>query len=101
MQYALPQLERLSIDVGALAHRRHALTEVLSRAGYAVLPPEGKFYLWVKWHSADLEWQWHKLADQGVFVLPGSLVNTPRSLPHQLDRFRRDGRAALPVFASQ
>jgi aspartate aminotransferase len=101
MQYAVPQLERLSIDVGALARRRHALTEVLSRAGYAVLPPEGTFYLWVKWHSADPERQWHKLADQGVFVLPGSLMNTPDHFRISLTASDEMVARALPVFASQ
>jgi aspartate aminotransferase len=101
MQYAVPQLERLSIDVGALAHRRHALTEVLSQAGYAVLPPEGTFYLWVKWLSADPERQWHKLADQGVFVLPGSLMNTPDHFRISLTASDEMVARALPVFASQ
>ena len=49
MQYAVPDLERLSIDVRALSRRRDALSEVLTRAGHHVLPPEGTFYLWARW----------------------------------------------------
>src|SRR6202035_4789069 len=75
MQYAIPHLERLSIDVQALARRRDRLTDGLSRAGHAVLPPEGTFYLWVKWSSGDPERQWNALADRGVFVMPGRLMN--------------------------
>jgi aspartate aminotransferase len=48
MQYAVPHLDRLSIDVRTLARRRDVLSEVLTRSGHAVLPPEGTFYLWVK-----------------------------------------------------
>jgi aspartate aminotransferase len=71
MQYAIPQLERLSIDVPALVRRRDVLTDALTRAGHTVLPPEGTFYLWVKWSSGDHERQWNALADRGVFVMPG------------------------------
>ena len=49
MQYAVPRLEGLTIDVAALARRRDALIGALARAGHAVLPPEGTFYLWASW----------------------------------------------------
>jgi aspartate aminotransferase len=76
MQYAVPHLERLSIDVGALARRRDALSEALLTAGHDVLPPEGTFYLWVRW-AGDPEHQWQSLADHGVFVMPGTLMKQP------------------------
>src|SRR5690606_8221936 len=77
MQYALPQLEGLFIDVPALTRRRDALSEALRRAGHSVLTPEGTFYLWARWRGGDADGQWNALADQGVFVLPGSLMNAP------------------------
>jgi aspartate aminotransferase len=76
MQYAVPHLERLSIDVAALARRRDALTEALGKAGHAVLPPEGTFYLWGRW-AGDPARQWEALAERGVFVMPGTLMKTP------------------------
>jgi aspartate aminotransferase len=76
MQYAVPQLERLSIDVAALARRRDALSEALGRAGHGVLPPEGTFYLWVRW-AGDPARQWEALAERGVFVMPGTLMKAP------------------------
>jgi aspartate aminotransferase len=76
MQYAVPHLERLSIDVAALARRRDALSEALGRAGHEVLPPEGTFYLWVRW-AGDPARQWEALADHGVFVMPGTLMKHP------------------------
>jgi aspartate aminotransferase len=41
MQYALPDLEGLSIDHAALARRRDVLIASLNRSGHAVLPPDG------------------------------------------------------------
>lgn len=48
MQYAVPDLEKLSIDQAALARRRDRFLATLLKAGYSVLPPEGTFYLWSK-----------------------------------------------------
>ncbi|MFT3916723.1 MAG: aminotransferase class I/II-fold pyridoxal phosphate-dependent enzyme [Anaeromyxobacteraceae bacterium] len=76
MQYAVPHLERLSIDVAALARRRDALMEALTRAGHSVLPPEGTFYLWGRW-AGDPVRQWEALAERGVFVMPGALMKAP------------------------
>jgi aspartate aminotransferase len=81
MQNALPQLDRLSIDVQALARRRDALSEALTRTGHGVLAPEGTFYLWVKWRDGAPQRQWNALAERGVFVMPGSLM-------HAADYFR-------------
>ena len=53
MQYAVPDLESLSIDQKALARRRDRLTAALARAGYDVLAPEGTFYLWSRWPKGD------------------------------------------------
>jgi aspartate aminotransferase len=100
MQYALPDLDRLSIDIGALARRRDRLTEVLTRAGYGVLPPEGTFYLWVKWRSGDPGRQWNALADRGVFVMPGSLMNAGDYFRVSLTASDEMVDRALPVFAS-
>ena len=69
MQYSVPQLESLSIDVAALARRRDALTAALTKAGHGVLPPEGTFYLWVRWAGRDPERLWNALADRDVFVV--------------------------------
>jgi len=77
MQYAVPHIDALSIDVAALARRRDALSDVLARAGHRVLAPEGTFYLWAKWSGSDHERLWNALADRSVFVMPGTLMNAP------------------------
>ena len=99
MQYAVPHLDRLSIDVPALSRRRDALSEVLSKAGYGVLPPEGTFYLWVRWLEGDSERQWNALADRGVFVLPGSIMDSPDYFRICLTASDEMVARALPVFA--
>jgi aspartate aminotransferase len=77
MQYAVPDLENLSIDRAALARRRDSLTAALRAAGYDVLRPEGTFYLWSKWRPGRPDELWNRLADRDVFVLPGAMMNTP------------------------
>jgi aspartate aminotransferase len=77
MQYAIPDLETLSIDQAALTRRRDCLMSALSENDYDVLPPEGTFYLWSRWPSGDPVQLWNHLADRNVFVLPGSLMNAP------------------------
>src|SRR5262249_52157845 len=77
MQYAVADLEALSIDQTALARRRDRLMAVLTGAGFEVLPPEGTFYLWSKWPSGDPDRHWSALADRKVFVMPGSVMNAP------------------------
>jgi aspartate aminotransferase len=99
MQYAVPQLDRLSIDVQALSRRRDLLTDVLTKAGHTVLPPEGTFYLWVKWPGGDPERLWNALADRGVFVMPGRLMNAPAYFRISLTASDEMIERALPVFA--
>ena len=99
MQNAVPHLERLSIDVQALARRRDALSEVLAKAGHTVLPPEGTFYLWVKWPGNDPERQWNALADRGVFVMPGSIMNARDYYRISLTASDEMVARALPAFA--
>jgi aspartate aminotransferase len=98
MQYAVPDLEGLSIDQEALRRRRDRLTEALSRAGFDMLSPEGTFYLWGRWPSGDPERQWNTLADSKVFVLPGAVMGMPEYLRLSLTASDRMVERALPAF---
>lgn len=100
MQYAVPDLENLSIDLAALARRRDVLTATLGKAGYEALVPEGTFYLWAKWLKGDPDAQWNKLADRDVFVLPGSVMNTPEYFRISLTASDQMVEQALPAFAA-
>jgi aspartate aminotransferase len=99
MQYAVPDLEKLSIDQAALARRRDKLIAALSRAGYEVLPPEGTFYLWARWPGSDPDRLWNRLADRDVFVMPGTLMNTPGWFRISLTASDEMVLRALPAFA--
>jgi aspartate aminotransferase len=100
MQYALPDLEGLSIDQAALARRRDRLTETLTGAGFQVLRPEGTFYLWSKWPTGNPEQHWNALADRKVFVLPGSIMDSPGYLRISLTASDRMVEQALPAFTA-
>ena len=101
MQYAVPHLDRLSIDVEALARRRELISEALTSSGHDVLPPEGTFYLWVKWSGDDPARQWNALADRGVFVMPGSIMNASDYFRISLTASDEMVARALPVFAGR
>jgi aspartate aminotransferase len=98
MQYAIPDLESVSIDRPALARRRDRLMSTLRENGYEVLPPEGTFYLWSKWPAGDPERLWNELADRNVFVLPGSIMNTPGYFRISLTASDEMVDRALPAF---
>lgn len=100
MQYALPELEKLSIDLEVLQARRDRLVPALRAMGYDLHVPEGTFYLLPRSPLPDDEAFVNRLAARDVFVLPGVTVEMPGyfrlSLTANDDMIER----ALPVFAS-
>ena len=108
LQYALPRLERFTIDVDRLQRKRDLLVEELRGMGYRLRRSEGSFYLFIHSPIPDDEAFTEALSQEDVFVLPGVLFETPgffrmsltasedmveRSLPH----FRAAiGRAEQP-----
>jgi aspartate aminotransferase len=99
LQHAVPELERLSIDVAALQRRRDRMVAALRNFGYQVGVPEGTFYLLPKSPMADDFAFVEQLAARDVFVLPGSAAELPGyfriSLTARDDMVDR----ALPIFA--
>jgi len=98
MQYAVPDLETLSIDREALARRRDLLCRTLGEAGWKAHRPEGTFYLWAKWPEGNPEHHWNALADRDVFVMPGSLMNSPDYFRISLTASDQMVERALPAF---
>jgi aspartate aminotransferase len=99
MQYAVPDLENLSIDLSALSRRRDLLSATLVAAGCRVVRPHGTFYLWAKWREGDSERQWNRLADRHVFVMPGSIMNAPDHFRISLTASDWMVERALPAFS--
>jgi aspartate aminotransferase len=100
MQYAVPDLDNLSINQMALTRRRDRLMAALLSARYSVLAPEGTFYLWTKWTDCNPQRQWNALADRDVFVLPGSLMNAPGYFRISLTASDEMVERALPAFTA-
>ncbi|MFE5408008.1 aminotransferase class I/II-fold pyridoxal phosphate-dependent enzyme [Microbacterium sp. NPDC056569] len=109
MQYSVPELETLSIDMAELTRKRDRMYGALTDAGYELTRPEGTFYLWGKAPGRDAQAFCDALEDRGVYVMPGSLFEQPhhfrisltatmttieRAIPHLVeyiaDRVRTD-----------
>jgi aspartate aminotransferase len=77
LQHAIGDIERLSIDIGALERRRDRLVPALREMGYETTMPEGTFYVMARAPMDDDDAFAAMLADHGVLVLPGSVVEVP------------------------
>ena len=100
MQYAVPDLEGLSIDQAALARRRDRLMARAARgrvrgpaAGRDVLP------LGRVARGRPASGYWNALADRDVFVLPGAIMNAPGYFRISLTASDEMVERALPAFA--
>jgi aspartate aminotransferase len=77
LQHAIEDLEKLSIDVGALERRRDRFVPALRDMGYEATLPEGTFYVMARSPIDDDVKFGGILADEGVLVLPGTVVEAP------------------------
>lgn len=98
MQYALPDLEKLSIDIGALQRRRDRMVSALREQGYDLHSPEGTFYLLPRSPDPDDEAFCRLLASEDVFVLPGAVVEMPGYFRISITASDDMVERALPVF---
>jgi aspartate aminotransferase len=98
MQYALPDLLDITVDMGRLQHRRDRLLESLRNAGYDVHTPEATFYLLVRSPAGDGLAFARKLAEEKVLVLPGSAFEMPDHFRLSLTATDEMVDRAIPVF---
>lgn len=77
MQYSVPELEILSLDMAELARKRDRMYDALASAGFEVTRPEGTFYLWGRAPGGDAEAFCAALETRGVYVMPGTLFAQP------------------------
>jgi aspartate aminotransferase len=77
LQRAVPDLEKLSIDIRALERRRDRLATALREMGYDVMVPEATFYMMVQSPIADDRAFTERLARHDVFVGPGHIFEMP------------------------
>jgi len=98
LQYALADLEPLCIDVARLEARRNRLVAALSEAGYELLIPQGTFYLMARSPWPDDPAFCELLAEHGVLVLPGAVVELPGWFRVSLTASDAMVAAAIPRF---
>ncbi|EMY36106.1 aminotransferase [Arthrobacter crystallopoietes BAB-32] len=98
LQYALPRLEKFSIDVNQLQRKRDTMVEALTGMGYRVNKSEGSFYLYVASPNPDDLAFTERLAASDVFVLPGVLFETPGFFRISLTANEDMVERSLPIF---
>ncbi|MCA0271985.1 MAG: aminotransferase class I/II-fold pyridoxal phosphate-dependent enzyme [Proteobacteria bacterium] len=98
LQYAVADLERIGIDIGALQGKRDRLHGALTQWGYRMTRPAGTFYLWGRAPGGNSARFTRKLADQGVFVMPGTLFDRPADFRISLTGTEAMIEASLPAF---
>ena len=77
MQYALADLEKLSVDIPRLQSRRDTIVDALRGMGYETTKPDATFYICVRSPIADDMAFSEMLAEHDVFVLPGAIFELP------------------------
>lgn len=100
LQHALPDLERLSIDISHLQRKRDALVNALREIGYSVHMPEGTFYLLPRSPLSDDLAFTELLARHNTFCLPGTVVEMPGYFRISLTASDEMIARALPGFAA-
>ena len=99
MQYALPEIDAISIDLEHLQRKRDRTLDALREMGYEVHSPQATFYLLPKAPIADDTRFARTLAAQKVLVLPGVAVEMPGYFRISLTATDAMIDRALPVFA--
>jgi len=100
LQHALADIERLSIDIGALQRRRDRLVPALNELGYEATMPEGTFYSMARSPIADDEAFAEILTRHRVLVLPGTVVEVPGWFRISLTASDEMVEAGIPRFAA-
>jgi aspartate aminotransferase len=99
MQYALPDIDRMSIDLAGLQSKRDRMVTALREYGYELHVPEATFYLLVKAPIEDDVAFTRRLRRDKVWVLPGRTVDMPGYFRISLTATDEMIDRALPAFA--
>jgi aspartate aminotransferase len=99
MQHAMPQLEKLMIDLLPLERRRDRMVSELLRMGYSVASPEAGFYLFPRSPLPDATEFCDWLAERRVYTLPGEAFERPGYFRLSLTATDAMIDRALPILA--
>jgi aspartate aminotransferase len=99
-QHAIPDLEKLLVDIAAVERRRDRLVSALREMGYKVHTPEGTLWLLPKSPWED-DWAfWRLLMDHNIFGLPGQVLEFPGYFRLSLSASDDMVERSLPGFAA-
>lgn len=98
MQYAVADLEKMSLDLITLQKRRDLVVNSLASMGYEPSCPEGTFYIVVKSPWADDLAFCEHLAKHRILCLPGSALELPGYFRISLTASDTMVERALPGF---
>jgi aspartate/methionine/tyrosine aminotransferase len=96
MQYSVPALETVSIDMAELTRKRDRLYGALSEAGYTLTRPEGTFYLWGSAPGGDAQHFCDALAERSIHLMPGTIFDRPQHFRISLTATMETIERALP-----
>ena len=99
MQYALPGIDGLLLDIAAIQRRRDRMVSALRQQGYQLRSPEATFYLLPQAPIADDRAFCALLAEQGVAVLAGHVIELPGYFRICLTATDDMVDQSLPIFA--
>jgi aspartate aminotransferase len=100
MQYALAEIDPMSIDLARLQSRRDRMVAALRSYGYELRVPQATFYLLVRSPiDDDVEFA-RRLRRDRVLVLPGRTVDMPGFFRISLTATDDMIDRALPIFAT-
>lgn len=100
MQYALPDIDKISIDLGLLQKKRDHMAGALREMGYDFHIPQATFYLLVKSPIPDDADFAASLARDKVLVLPGRAFEMPGYFRISLTATEDMIERSLPYFAA-
>src|ERR1700682_6740533 len=98
MQYALPDIEQISIDLAHLQRKRDRMVDALRELGYELHVPEGTFYLVPRSPIEDDMQFTRLLREKKILVLPGRAVEMPGYFRLSLTATDDMIDRALPAF---
>jgi aspartate aminotransferase len=98
MQYALPDLLDITVDMSRLQRRRDVLLQALRDAGYEVHTPEGTFYLLVRSPIEDEVAFTYRLLKDKVVTMPGNMFEMPGYFRLSITATDEMVDRSIPVF---
>jgi len=99
MQRAMPELEKMIIDIPAIERRRDRMVGEMRRMGYSVDSPEATFYLFPQSPIPDAIELCDWLAERRVYALPGEAFERPGYFRLSLTATDAMVERALPILA--